>query len=877
MKTPRPLEGIRILDFTWVRAGPIATRWLGSLGAEVIKVEWPLNMDILRSNRFTSVPGVEPSPNSVGQFNDTNANKLGITVSTRTDKGLDLVRRLIGISDVVIENFSSRIMQRWGLGYDEMTKLNPDLIYISMAGFGHTGRNHQYGTMGPAAQALSGLTFQSGLPGKPPAGWGWSYLDDTGGMYGAMTVLTALHHRQMTGQGQHVDLSQMITGITLTGPAFLDKTVNQRKARREGYPAGNRAVWPGTPLVSSYRGPTVAPHNSYRTKGRGYNDWAVIACYSDQEWESLVELMGNPSWAADPKLSSIKGRIDGQEQMDTEIEKWTLTLDKYELTDKCQAAGVRAMPVQSSQDRAENDPQLKSRDYLTEMDHPIMGTQKFQNPPFKLSKTPAGVYKASPLLGQHNREVFCGMLGLSHQELVEGFDDGTFWPRSFPRYDYLDENLTKPIESKVEERKPKPNAGSKASTTGPLTGLRVLELADEKGQWCGKLMADLGADVIKIEPPGGEGTRTLGPFYEDIPDRERSLSYWHYNTSKRGITLDLDSEDGKSLFRRLASDADIILETKPAGYMNSIGLDYEQLSKTSPGLIMCSLTDFGQSGPWKDYKSSDLLHLAAGGQMASCGYDPEDVPDASPMAPDGGNAWHMGGHFAYIGIMAALAYRDVTGEGQYVDTTVHEACVLTTESAVPTYLYTGQVVERHTGRHAAVGVSEKIQIATGDGGWVNTTRSGTNLNPRRLKALAEWMDTKGMAGDLLEEKYGEQSAIEENREHITQMIANLFSSISLDEAWRGGQEIDFPWGAIRTMDELIGEGHLEDRGFYVDLEHPELGKSFIYPGAAAIYNGSPWKISRRAPLIGEHNEEILCGELGLSKNELTVLSESRVI
>ena len=563
--------------------------------------------------------------------------------------------------------------------------------------------------------------------------------------------------------------------------------------------------------------------------------------------------------------------------MDAEIEKWTLTLEKYELTDKCQAAGVRAMPVQSSQDRADNDPQLKSRDYLTELDHPIMGVRKFQNAPFKLSKSPAGVYTSSPMLGQHNREVFCGMLGLSHQELVDGFDDGTFWPPSFPRYEYLDEYLTKPIEPKVLERKRNPNAGSTASAKGPFTGLRVLELADERGQWCGKLMADLGADVVKIEPPGGQNTRTFGPFYEDVPNRERSLSHWHYNTSKRGITLNLETEDGKELFRRLASNADIILETYPAGYLPSLGLGYDELSKTNPKLIMCSLTDFGQAGPWRDYKTSDLLHLAAGGQMASCGYDPEDVPDAPPMAPDGGNAWHMGGHFAYIGIMAALAYRDVTGEGQYVDSSVHEACVLTTESAVPIYLYTGLVVERHTGRHAAVGASEKIQIPTGDGGWVNTTRSGTNFNPRRLKGLADWMNTKGMAGDLFDEKYGEQAAIEENRAHITSLLEEFFSAITLDEAWRGGQEIDFPWGAIRTMDELMGEGHLEDRDFYVKVEHPELGKSFVYPGAAAIYNGSPWKLSRRAPLIGEHNEEILCGELGLSKNELTVLAEGRVI
>ena len=259
MPLPTPLQGIRVVDFTWVRAGPWAARWLGTLGAEVIKVEWPLNLDTLRQNRFTVPPGVEPGPNSTGQFADTNANKRGISVNTRTEEGLELVKRLISVSDVVIENFSSRIMQRWGLGYDQLRKIRPDIIYVSMAGFGHTGRYHWYGTMGPAAQALSGLTHLSGLPGAPPAGWGWSYLDDTGGMYGAISALTALRHRSATGQGQHVDLSQMITGITLTGPAFLDKTVNGRKARREGFPPGNRTVWPGAEVVNNYRGQSPRP------------------------------------------------------------------------------------------------------------------------------------------------------------------------------------------------------------------------------------------------------------------------------------------------------------------------------------------------------------------------------------------------------------------------------------------------------------------------------------------------------------------------------------------------------------------------------------------------------------------------------------------
>ena len=441
MGLPRPLEGVRVVDFTWVRAGPWAARWLGSFGAEVIKVEWPQNMDMLRQNRFTVPPGVEPGPNSTGQFADTNANKRGITVNVRTPRGLELVKELISVSDVVIENFSSRIMQNWGLGYDELRKLRPDIVYVSMAGFGHVGRHHHYGTMGPAAQALSGLTFLSGLPGEPPAGWGWSYLDDTGGMYGAMCALTALYHRRTTGKGQHVDLSQMITGITLTGPAFLDRTANGRMARREGYPPGNRSVWPGAPLVNNYRGPTVAPHNSYRTKGGGYNDWCVIICASDREWQGLVKVMGSPAWAVDAKLDLLEGRIRHQEEIDRGIETWTQTLEKYDLMELCQDAGVRAMPVQSSEDRVEHDEQLRQRGMYTQMPHPMLGPWKFQNAPFKMSKTPPVVSSPPPMIGEHNREVLEDLLGVSHEEVLSGHEDGVLWPKGMPTFPYIEEAL----------------------------------------------------------------------------------------------------------------------------------------------------------------------------------------------------------------------------------------------------------------------------------------------------------------------------------------------------------------------------------------------------------------------------------------------------
>lgn len=441
MTLPRALAGVRVLDFTWVRAGPWATRWLGAFGAEIIKIEWPEHLDILRTNRNSIPPGVEPTPNAPGQFADTNVNKLGLTINVRTPRGLALIKRLIAISDIVIENFSSRVMRNWGIGYDEMQKLRADIIYVSMAGFGHAGRHHHYTTMGPSAQALSGLTYASGLPGKPPAGWGWSYLDDTGGMYGAMCALTALHHRNATGQGQHVDLSQMITGITLNGAAFLDRTVNNRQARRAGFPPGNRTVWPGTPVVNNYRGPTVAPHNAYRTKGGAHNDWCVLACFSDEEWQRLVDLMGRPAWATDAKFTGVMGRIQHQEEMDEGIERWTVTLEKYELAQKCQAAGVRAMPVQSSEDRVEHDPQLRARGMYTQLDHPVLGRKTFQGVPFKLSRTPAAIHRPAPLIGQHTRQVLQERLGLSLEEIRAGYEDGTFWPKGMPLYPYIQESL----------------------------------------------------------------------------------------------------------------------------------------------------------------------------------------------------------------------------------------------------------------------------------------------------------------------------------------------------------------------------------------------------------------------------------------------------
>jgi crotonobetainyl-CoA:carnitine CoA-transferase CaiB-like acyl-CoA transferase len=415
------------------------------------------------------------------------------------------------------------------------------------------------------------------------------------------------------------------------------------------------------------------------------------------------------------------------------------------------------------------------------------------------------------------------------------------------------------------------------SLPGPLAGLRILELADEKGQFCGKLLGDLGADVVKIEPPGGERNRYVGPFLDDIPHPERSLSFWYYNTSKRGITLNLETADGRQLFGRLAATSDVILETFRAGFLASLGLGYESLRKQNPRLIMCALTPFGQTGPWRDYASSDLLHMAAGGEMASCGYDEADLPNAPPIAPGGGNAWHIGSHFAYMAIMATLVYRTVAGQGQYIDASIHEACALTTEAAIANYIYRGEVLRRQTGRHHAPGPTPRTQFRAKDGTYVTALVAG-RLNPGYVKDLANLLDNYGMAGDLKEPQYQDPTVIAANTSHIiNDLVANFIASLPGEEVYHAAQERGFTWGAVRAPEALLDDPHLHDRRFWKKVEHPELGRSFVYPGEAAIYNDSPWRISRRAPLIGEHNTKIFCDELGLSRGELSVLAENRVI
>lgn len=399
-----PLSGIRVIDFTWIVAGPTCTRLLADFGAEVIRVENQQTLDSIRFAR-PHPNGFDP-PDSSGAFNWLNRNKRSITLNARHPEGLELLKRLIAASDVVIENYSSRVLESWGLGYEQQRAIREDIIYASLCGFGHSGPQRDYGTWGPTAQALSGLTAMSGFAGEEPAGWGYSYLDHLAGFTAAAAIAAAVHHRRRTGEGQHIDLSQVESGMVLTGPATLDFTVNGRRYAETGNPTGNRSVWP-----------RAAPHNTYPTAGD--DNWIMITCTTDAQWAELCALSNHPDWREDERFATLPARLRHEDELDDLIAVWTSAQDGRALMLRLQEAGIPAGVVQNGVDLVERDPQLRHREWTARRDHEVIGEHETDGLPVRLSRTLARRDRPAPRLGEANEYVYGELLGLDAERITE--------------------------------------------------------------------------------------------------------------------------------------------------------------------------------------------------------------------------------------------------------------------------------------------------------------------------------------------------------------------------------------------------------------------------------------------------------------------------
>ncbi len=422
-----------------------------------------------------------------------------------------------------------------------------------------------------------------------------------------------------------------------------------------------------------------------------------------------------------------------------------------------------------------------------------------------------------------------------------------------------------------------------------LDDVRVLDLAGEIGQYCTKLLADLGADVIKIEPPKGDPVRDLPPFYHDEPGPETSLYWLNLNTNKRSVTLSIADGEGRKLFEKLVATADVVVESFEPGYLAGLGLGYEGLTKIKPEIILTSVTGFGQTGPHAHYKAPDIVGVAMGGIMWLAG-DPQDPPNVPP--------WRQGYISASIqaaaGTMMAIYHRDVQGEGQHVDVSMQEALSIAQENAMQSW----DMLEALRNRNGERGMIPINFPGVGayecsDGyvfGYVGTPGGAA------WTELLGWMIEEGAAEDLAEEPYFEfcnnlnlrflQGLLQDTAtlgqkiqmlSHVEEVLKRFIASKKKWEMYEGGQGRRLLFGIVSTPEDIANNPQLQYRKWLTPIEHPELQDTLQYPGPPYRLSETPWAIRRRPPLLGEHNSEIYEGELAMQQEELKRLRAAGAI
>ncbi|HKV53955.1 MAG TPA: CoA transferase [Candidatus Binataceae bacterium] len=414
-----------------------------------------------------------------------------------------------------------------------------------------------------------------------------------------------------------------------------------------------------------------------------------------------------------------------------------------------------------------------------------------------------------------------------------------------------------------------------AILSSALAGNTVIETGDERGEFAGLLLAALGARVIRLEGRQGSNSRRLGPYTTPDPDAAHSLCFSRYNLGKLSLSLESGHAAAREALKRLAQKADVILDSGEAADVAQRLELYREARASNPRLIVCTLTPFGLEGPYRDLKMTNLTQLAMGGVMDSCGYDPGPggVYDTPPIAPAMWQAYHIACEYTVIAITAALNFRELTGEGDLIDLSIHEAVSTCTEVALPTYIYNHALVHRQTGRHAAESRSRPWLRRTKDGRYV---KAFMFWGGRERRVIGEMLNEAGVAHDLDSAEYKEMAEHSPSKAgaHLSEMIDRLCAALTAEEVFHRSQVKGLLWASVRFPEENISDPHFIARGTFQAIAHPEIGRDLLYPVSVATDgHNRATAFERGAPRLGEHNREVLA-EFDFSDAEIRALSSS---
>lgn len=817
MTAGRPLEGLRVCELSIAIAAPTCGKYLAYFGADVVKVESQRNPDVIRLlARDTGA--------AIAEFN---AGKRSVGLDLKRPAGAEAMRRLLAASDVFLTNYTAPALRRLGLTYDDVSAVRSDIVYAALPGFGSDTSTpyYDYVAWGPNQAPLVGLDSLTGMPGHDPAGIATiSYPDYSSGVHATIAVLAELRRRRASGQGSCIDLSQMEATVSLLGPLVI---AQQRTGVTPGA-SGNRQV-DGT-VQGVY--PCA-----------GDDRWVAITVADDHDWQAVARVAAHPEWAADPRFATATARAANHDVADELISGWTARHTMAEVAEWLQRAGVAAVPV-ADNETLTLDPQLATRQFWAVAEHERLGPDLFTGVPIRLSATPGQFLSAGPAFAAHTVEVLLECCGYDRAAVDALVADGDAWLSSVDPSEPTDRPWRSWIgavlpdidwSSPRAESSPVTEAsgsgtlrGDQSATDLGLEGLNVVAIGALELAQAIRLFAGLGADVTLVEPPGGGPLRTT-PAGD--PQSGAALGgLWHsaFAGGSRLAVVDLDAPEGVDRWLELVSSADVVLEAKAPGWLDERGAGYADVSRRNPGVVWASVTPFGQAGPRRDWRGSDLVAWASSGVLYTTGH-----ADTPPVVPGGPAllACHLAAVNAATGVLAALAARDRDGKGQHVDVSMQEATVaVACETGVPIYL-TDLVHRPRQGNRRPL--LRPWGLYPCQDGWASIVI----LQPAHWDALAAWMLERCENETATEEVFRDMMTRVQVPELLDGWTEELTATYTKAELFAQGQARGVPVTPVTTIADLLADPHLEATRFWVDVDDPTLGPIRL--------PGPPWRLRSR--------------------------------
>lgn len=804
-----PLSGVRVLDLSEGISGPFCTQLMAHFGAEVLKIE-PLAGDWART--IGPFPGDQPHPDKSGLYLHLNTGKRAAVLDIDTSHGQAILRELAAQADVVIESFAPGTLERLGLHYEALARFNPGAVLTSITAFGQTGPYHRLPATDLTVTAMSGLLLATGEPDREPlagAGPRSSYIT---AYMAYIATLGALRVALRGGRGQHVDVSAFESTAAILENFTTMNAYSGFVWKRQGNRRGH-----------------VHPASVYPCQ----DGFVQMFFLRDEQWEGFCRVLGRDDLLAEPRFARNADRVRYADEIDAALLPWFMRHTKAQIEGMCQDQRIPVAMVADCADLAASA-HLAARGFWTQAEHPAAGKLTYPGPAFRLPRSPWQPGKPAPCVAERNEFSWSG----ARQRY-----SGEFRPASV--------------------------------TDGrPLAGMRILDLTSAwAGPLCTRVLAHLGAEVIKIEGPDrpdiSRGQIRPKGFTDRYPDGEYGARPWNRNAyfnnlnqGKRGCVLDLAHPEGLALVKRLVPLCDAVVENYSARVMGKLGLGYEALKQLNANIILLSMPGFGLTGPQRDWVAWGSTVEANAGMCNLVGY-----PGGRPLSTGIQISDPVNGLAGVSALMTALAHRDSAGEGQHVELSHQEVCIGLLGEATMDFFMNGRC-GAPTGNRHSVWAPQGCYPCAGDDRWLALSV----LDDRQWHALCEIVERHDWAADIaLASAAGRRARHDE----LDAGIAAWAREYDRDAAWKLLSAAGIPAGPAFTSPELNGDVHLGERNFFTQLEYPDCGRH-PYPGLGFKLLGTPGRVDRIAPPFARDNDYVFHDLLGLTSGQISRLYEQGI-